>query len=283
VIQEYPLEKRTEILPYFGDHTKLDLILKASITEGWGKIFVDSMDEPKILLFQHDFFNFLSGNPNNEFLEELLSKIPPHKIIILPNEEWAKSLKKHYGFKFVEKKDDRWKLSSIDLDLVHISNLAGKIPTEYTLEKIDENNVELFTGELKEEIIGLFDSKEIFLKKGFGFCIRDGDTIACAAATGHPPFENAFEIQVITDKKYRKKGLATVACAALIKYSLENDFKPHWDAANKPSVKLALKLGYTNPVPYGFYFHAILFVALLRKTRINKLIYYTLKLLGKTD
>ncbi len=132
MIQEYPLKKRTTILPYFGDHTKLDLILKASIREGWGKIFVDSMDEPKILLFQHDFFNFLSGNPNNDLLEELLSHIPHQKIIILPNEEWAKALKKHFGFKFVEKKDDRWKLSSIDLDLAHISKLARKIPTEFT-------------------------------------------------------------------------------------------------------------------------------------------------------
>ncbi|MHA2073571.1 MAG: GNAT family N-acetyltransferase [Candidatus Hodarchaeales archaeon] len=281
MIQEYPLEKRTTILPHFGDHTKLDLIIKAFITEGWGKIFVDSIEDPKVLLFQHDFFNFLSGNPNNENLEELLSHIPRHKIIILPNEEWAKALKKHFRFKFVKKKNSRWKLSSTDLDLAYISKLEGKFLKGFTLEKIDENNAELFTGELKGEIFDLFDSKELFLKKGFGYCLRDGNTIACAAATGHPPFENAFEIQVITDRKYRKKGLATVACAALIKYSLENGFKPHWDAANKPSVNLALKLGYTNPVPYGYYFHAILPVILLRKTRINRLIYYTLKLFGK--
>ena len=227
MIQEYPLEKRAAILPYFGDHTKLDLILKAYITEGWGKVFVDSMHEPKILLLQYSFFNFLSGNPNNDHLEELLSYIPRHNIIILSNEEWIQALKKHFRFKFVEKKDCRWKFSSIDLDLAHISKLAGKVPTEFTLEKINESNVELFTGELIEAILGLFDSKELFLKKGFGYCLRDGNTIVCAAITGHPPFKNAFEIQVNTDRKYQKKGLATVICAALIKDSLENDFKPH--------------------------------------------------------
>ncbi len=36
-------------------------------------------------------------------------------------------------------------------------------------------------------------------------------------------------------------------CAHLIEYSLENDYDPRWDAANKPSVGLALKLGYTDP------------------------------------
>jgi len=135
--------------------------------------------------------------------------------------------------------------------------------------------------ELIEAILGLFDSKELFLKKGFGYCLRDGNTIVCAAITGHPPFKNAFEIQVNTDRKYRKKGLATVVCAALIKDSLENGFKPHWDADNKPSVNLALKLGYTNPVPYGYYFHTTLSAIILRKTRMNRLIYYIFKLVRK--
>lgn len=281
MIQEYPLEKRMAIIPLFGEHKRLDLIIKASIAEGWGKIYVDSIENPKILLFQLDFVNFVSGNPFNKQITELLSLIPPHKMIFVPTEEWAKILKNHFGFKFVEKKESRWKLFSSQLDINHISNLAGSIPTGFTLEKIDSANAELFTAELKGEIFELFGSKELFLEKGFGFCLREDVTICAAAATGHPPYKKSFEIQVITDRKYRKKGLATVACAALIKYSLENGFKPHWDAASKPSVNLALKLGYTNPVPYGYYFHAILPVILLRKTRINRLIYYTFKLFGK--
>lgn len=281
MIHEYPLEKRTTILPYFGDHTKLDLAINAFIVEGWGKVFVDSIHDPKILLLQYSYFNFLSGNPNNDHLEELLSYIPRHKIIILSSEEWVKALKKHFGFRFVEIKNSRWKFSSNDLKITHISKLAENTSTGFILEKINESNLGLFAGELIGAILGLFGSKELFLKKGFGYCLRDGSTIVCAAITAHPPFKNAFEIQVNTDKEYRKKGLATIVCATLIKYSLENGFIPHWDADNKPSVNLALKLGYTNPVQYGYYFHSTLPIIFLRKTRMNRLIYYILKLVRK--
>lgn len=281
MIQEYPLEKRTTILPYFGDHTKLDLVINAFIIERWGKVFVDSMHDPKILLLQYSYFNFLSGNPNNDHLEELLSYIPRHKVIILPSEEWVKALKKHFRFKFVEIKNIRWKFSSNDLNLTHISKLADNSYTEFILEKIDESNINLFTGELKGSILGLFGTLELFLKKGFGYCLRDGNIIVCSAITAHPPFKNAFEIQVNTDKNYRKKGLATIVCATLMKYSLKNGFIPHWDADNNPSVNLALKLGYTNPVQYGYYFHSTLPIIFLRKTRMNKLISYILKLVRK--
>ncbi|TFG94575.1 GNAT family N-acetyltransferase, partial [Candidatus Thorarchaeota archaeon] len=36
---------------------------------------------------------------------------------------------------------------------------------------------------------------------------------------------------------------------------LENNLVPHWDAANEQSVKLALKLGYSNPKTWEVYFY----------------------------
>lgn len=269
------------VLPFFDEHERLDLILKSCIMEEKGKVFVDSIDKPDILLYHHSFINFISGNPHNEHVKELLSLIPPHKMIFIPNEEWVKALKDNFGFKLIEKKDSRWKLSSTQLSIDHVSNLAKTIPEGYTLEKIDGMNADLFTDTFKEAIFDLFGSAELFLEKGFGYCIRAGDTIVCAAATGDSPYEQAFEIQVMTDKQHRKKGLATIACAALIQYSLENEFKPQWDAENEPSVKLAEKLGFTDPIAYSFYFHAKLPVVILRKTRINVLIYHALKLFGK--
>ena len=40
-----------------------------------------------------------------------------------------------------------------------------------------------------------------------------------------------------------------------IQTALEKNLVPHWDAANEASVKLALKLGYTNPVSWDAYYY----------------------------
>ncbi|MGD9397060.1 MAG: GNAT family N-acetyltransferase, partial [Candidatus Thorarchaeota archaeon] len=47
---------------------------------------------------------------------------------------------------------------------------------------------------------------------------------------------------------------ATAASAALMIHALENGIVPQWDAANEPSIKLALKLGYTNPDHWEAYY-----------------------------
>jgi GNAT superfamily N-acetyltransferase len=45
-------------------------------------------------------------------------------------------------------------------------------------------------------------------------------------------------------KSYRRKGLAFRLSADLINWSINNGLTPNWDAANRASKKLALKLGY---------------------------------------
>ena len=45
-----------------------------------------------------------------------------------------------------------------------------------------------------------------------------------------------------------------ISCAKLIEYSLQQGLVPHWDADNKPSAKLAKKLGFTKPEKYNAYF-----------------------------
>ena len=66
-----------------------------------------------------------------------------------------------------------------------------------------------------------------------------------------PIFKKAFEIQVITDKNYRRRNLATFTCVRLIEESLNRGLDPRWDTASGSSLKLALKFGYTRPEKYN--------------------------------
>jgi hypothetical protein len=47
---------------------------------------------------------------------------------------------------------------------------------------------------------------------------------------------------------------ARVLGAKMIEYCLEREIESHWDAANPDSVKLALKLGFTDPESYKSYY-----------------------------
>ncbi len=46
-------------------------------------------------------------------------------------------------------------------------------------------------------------------------------------------------------ERYRRLGLATALACHLLRWCLQNNVDPHWDAANLPSCRLAEKLGYT--------------------------------------
>jgi GNAT superfamily N-acetyltransferase len=41
-----------------------------------------------------------------------------------------------------------------------------------------------------------------------------------------------MEVSLFVMPEFRRQGVATVLASALLKWCLENDMDPHWDAAN---------------------------------------------------
>lgn len=80
----------------------------------------------------------------------------------------------------------------------------------------------------------------------------DGDQIVSVATT-FAICGTGIEIQINTREKYQGQGLATAVAARLMINSLENNLDPNWDAANKVSVGLAKKLGYTQQGTYALF------------------------------
>jgi GNAT superfamily N-acetyltransferase len=64
----------------------------------------------------------------------------------------------------------------------------------------------------------------------------------------------AIEVSVFVDAEHRRKGVATALSCALLKWCVERRIHPNWDAANKESVGLATKLGYTPMGSYTAYY-----------------------------
>ncbi len=281
-IIEYPIDHGKDLIPLFGDEINLATILQSILTEKIGIIYSNDVENPTVALVCYDVLNFVAGDSNKIEAKELLPFIPFHKIIITSDDSWVQLLRNEWGNRFIEVKAPRKKFSSNSLDLSYIRTLKGSLPEEYRIAPISHENMLYFDKMMKDYIFSLFSTSEEFLRTGFGYCIMHDQKIICAAATSHPPVENAFEIQIVTRKEYRCQGLATIAAAYLIEYSLENRYDPRWDADNETSAKLAEKLGYSNPVPYKIYFRARLPVVILRKLKINHIIRIVLKIIGKS-
>ena len=74
-----------------------------------------------------------------------------------------------------------------------------------------------------------------------------------AGASSRTRYKEGIEIEVDTIEDERRKGLATIVCAALILQCLEEGLYPSWDARNMNSVRLAEKLGYEFDHEYTAY------------------------------
>ena len=251
MIIEYPRENARRIAHIFHEHQFLSSVIESAIATPMGQFWVDDIQDPSVALVAVGF-QFLAGDYKSEAVEELLEHIPSGHDIVVPIEEWVKKLEQKWDDRL--EIFQRFSFSPDNLNLNHIRNLKSQLPTIYSIKQINHSIASELPKELVSTLLTFFGTPERFMETGVGFCVFHNEQPVSLAMSGHP-FEKEFEIQVDTlnDSNYRRKGLATSVCAALIEYALENGLTPHWDAENESSKNLALKLGYTNPVEYSIY------------------------------
>jgi hypothetical protein len=236
----------------FESHRRARAVIKAVLELGIGRVLVDDDEAPRVGSLIYVPLVFLGGDSRTEVAAEYVKSIPARHLIIPPDEEWDKLVRRGLGSRLLAER--RTRLSESSLNLGRVRALKEMIPEGFVLQRIDRPSVESLDRELREPIDFFYGSIDAFMAGQIGFCVKRNNEVASLAYPAFP-YVKEFEIQVVTVDRpeFRRKGLATAACAALIEYSLENGLVPHWDAANEASVDLALKLGYTDPDPWYAY------------------------------
>lgn len=237
----------------FEDHKRERAIIRSVLELGRGDVFVDNSNEPKFGLLVFKPLIFLGGDSESETAVKWVRNAPEMRLLIPPDNEWDRLIRRELLSRLMVQK--RTCFNPDTLELEHVRNLKKEIPSGFELGAMDREAVEGLDKTLIQPIELFFESVDEFLEMSIGFCVKRGEEVASMACPAFP-FVEEFEIQVVTlDRpEFRRKGLATVVCAALIEYALENDLIPHWDAANEASVNLALKLGYSDPDRWYAYF-----------------------------
>ena len=241
MVIEIPHEELSRFLPLFSEHKYFRPQLEAIPIYSFGKGYTDNIEKPDVLLYSYGNLWFLTGSCRSPKVKSILEKIPERQEIFLPHDEWVSTLRNKWEYvSYVP----RTKFSSEGLNLDDIHDLNIRIPEKYQLLRINK--------EIAEHIFPDFPGGPMnFLKQGMGFCIIDGEDVVCWSAAFRLEGD---EIGVFTSPGYRGHGFAVATCAKVIEYCLERDRKPNWNASNEISVRLALKLGFTDPERYKTYF-----------------------------
>ncbi|NHJ46443.1 MAG: GNAT family N-acetyltransferase [Asgard group archaeon] len=252
MLKKFPQFRLPELISSFADYPYLRIMIKTILKTKTCKAYVDKLRTPELFLLDYKVLAFIGGDHTHPFVQELLKMIPENKMLIFPNENWGKLIQEE----LVLTAFPRTSFSSEKLTLDRLNELlTSKLPDGYTLEKINVKTLASFNAKLSPAIMPFYKTTREFVRKGLGYCIKEGDFAISFAASSMPIFDDEFMIQVVTDPntRYRRKGFATRVCATLMKESLEKGIIPFWDADNEIMVRLGLKLGFVKPQNYFSY------------------------------
>lgn len=124
-----------------------------------------------------------------------------------------------------------------------------RLPDGYEIRRIDRTLFQQCP--TYEAHVVRYGGTDNFLEKALGVCIMRGDEVVCESYADID-IMGVREIGIFTQKAHRRQGLATVACASLIKLCEESGSQTYWDCArlNLASVAVARKLGFRNERAY---------------------------------
>ncbi|MEG1782437.1 MAG: GNAT family N-acetyltransferase [Oscillospiraceae bacterium] len=210
-----------------------------------GTAWADSTNNPKSAQIVVADFCFFAGEP-----DEILVKNKPKEhnsdfVIMVPqDEQWAKMIEKIYGENAHRVTRYAIKKEPDIFDVKKLKAIVNSLNSEYEIRLIDK---EIFAAARKNswsaDLCSQFGSFEEYAQKGVGVAVLyKGELVS--GASSYTVYGGGIEIEIDTREDYRRKGLAIACGAQLIIECISRNIYPSWDAQNKASVALALKLGY---------------------------------------
>ncbi len=242
----YELTDTSKVKPIFEGWN--ETLIYSCLQKVMGKISVTDLDSPTSAMAYVGCFAFYAGVPN----KELVMAKPKGFVIMTPqNKEWESCIETCFP---AAKKVTRYAIKKhTQFDFPFLRSLVKKLPEGYVLKEIDNETYNLcLTDSVTRDFVSSFESKEKYLEIGRGMVVMKSGQIV-SGASSYTRYNEGIEIEVDTVEEERRKGLATIASAALILRCLDEGLYPSWDAQNMNSVHLAEKLGYEFDHEYTAY------------------------------
>lgn len=228
------------------------------VGDAGGKIFVDAVDEPKSYYIVHDCgMSLLFGAADNEqFNQELsdyfLQKNEPRK-----KDEWLQAFPRDWDV-YLEKftnsgKAIRYNRLNFSFDKAEYEkNNSQILPAGYSVVRTTPDIYSSVRGAVIPQ--AYWRDQDLLFNKCVSFTVMMDQEPASTAFTANL-HDDMLELGIETQEKYRGKGLARIACMALINYCLEKSLEPIWTCRleNTASANLAKRLGFRETMRAPYY------------------------------
>jgi GNAT superfamily N-acetyltransferase len=223
-----------------------------------GKIFADSAREPKSFYAIHGYgMSLLFGdadnkNFNNELFDYFAQATEPREM-----DEWLQAFPRAWDIKLLELEKRN---KAIRYNRLNFSFDKHEYDKNNSAISLDNHSIVPTSPDMYSIIEGAVSPKafwrdeQIFSKMCISYTVIIDGNPASTAFTAYL-HDGKLEIGIETLEKYRGKGLARIACMALINYCIENDLEPVWSCRleNAASVNLAKKLGFRETMRLPYY------------------------------
>ena len=221
----------------FHAESRLELLMECGIDGVLG----ESWEDENGAIIATGFFTYLIGEPTTgEETDCILRRACPY-CVIPKSRKWLEYLKR-----FEYRTYTRYKMAPpAQFDTEKLKKLADLLPEVMDIRPVDREMLrERIVTEQELNIPHAFGNRENYLRDGFGFAVLEG-TRAVSVVSSYIVHKGEAEVDISTDKEYRRRGLASAVCARFLLECISRGITPSWDAQNAESVKLAEKLGFT--------------------------------------
>ncbi|MBK3497138.1 GNAT family N-acetyltransferase [Viridibacillus sp. YIM B01967] len=221
-----------------------------------GTVYADSTDFKSLLIQTDSGLYYVAGDPTvAAFLKSLVrifeTSVDQGKRFTLfsATTTWNQTIENQFDKKV--KKIERYAFC-FDINVFKTRKMSNS--SEYYITKVNQHHIEHCLEFDRNYYDEYWDSTNNFLQNGFGFCVKDKERIISEGVSIFKS-NNYAEVDIITDLKYRGKGLANIVAEKFIDYCLSQNIQPRWDCDtdNIASIKLSSKLGFKDPQEYAVY------------------------------
>ncbi|HLO60630.1 MAG TPA: GNAT family N-acetyltransferase [Bacteroidales bacterium] len=232
-----------------------------------GKVYADDIHSPSAFYVVHPYrMSLLFGSSAKPEFRDSLKKYLLNSEGERQNQEWLQAWPGKWNSMIDEILGDQLVITGLpEMDGKVVQNTRANfrfdskkyeiirrgIVSSYPVVPVDAGLYEEMTGTVVPK--NFWNSAEDFMKYGAGFAVIIDGKPVCMSYSAYI-FDGILEIGIETAPEHRGKGLALIACTALIDYCIQNGYEPVWSCRlqNTASYELAKKLGFrpTLTLPY---------------------------------
>ncbi|MGP1350018.1 MAG: GNAT family N-acetyltransferase [Stomatobaculum sp.] len=252
---ELGMGRRELLTPLCADSR--EVLVRAAMEGSMGRAFVPILDAPSFCLIRVGAFSYLLGLPPHGAvsidLYNTLCRECADTNITPENTLWSGWLEKVFQGRFRTVSRYSLRVPEESFDAALLRRCAEALPEGFSVRRFDAG---LFSEALREEwsapFVASFQDALQYQQCGMGYAVLKGKQLV-SGCSAYAFSRGMMEVEVATEKRFRRLGLATCAAAHFLSDCMERKLRPNWDAANLASVGLAEKLGYLFEREYQVY------------------------------